>query len=155
MMGVLETWFRERRGHRDQDAIQEAAARWLEFETAGGVVHNAVAFLEGTVRNVKREEYRYSRRFPQAADLGEVAMQTDPPERAKEALDARLDQVLSRLSPEDRKFLRTYFASKTGKDRQKLAARLGVNENCLYARVHRLKRKLEKAAAELEDAHDG
>lgn len=155
MMRALETWFRDTRGHRDQDAMQEAIARYLEFQSAGGVVRNTIAFLEGTLRNVNREAHRYSKRFQQAGDLGEIAMSADSSEGAQENMDARLEQLLSTLSPKERNFLRTYFSCKRGKDRKELAARLRVSENGLYARVHRLKRKLEKAAAEIEDSHDG
>jgi len=119
------------------DALTRLARRLDE----GEVIHSIPAFLNGIARNLLKEESHRRQRLQPLTDLPAPV-----PDAGIERRHAALESCLSTWEPDKRALLLDYYQGDQSArihNRQRLAARLGLELNALRNRALRLRDRLE------------
>jgi RNA polymerase sigma factor (sigma-70 family) len=122
----------------DPGALADATLRrGLRRLREGTVLTTSLRFyLMGIARNIVREQ-RHARRnqvVPLAADM------PGPDVASAVEQGLSIDQVLAKVSPDERRLLQEYYCG----TRSELASRLGLTSTALRVRVHRLVKRLHE-----------
>jgi DNA-directed RNA polymerase specialized sigma24 family protein len=111
--------------HLDAYALTIARFVWLEAQRAETAVSLESLLLEETIEDADQRAQEFAAR-----------------EREAERLHA-MQRCLFALPKEARELLTEYYQG-TAEDRKTMAERLGLSENALYLKIHRLRQKLER-----------
>jgi len=129
------------------EALDRLARRLAESEP----VERIESYLFGIARLLLREEA--ARNVRQRSKLAEFARaRTRLSLPASDELAERLSRCLAMLAPEQRRILLSYYQDK---QRERLAAELGLQMNALRNRALRLREKLEKCVMSGQNSSPG
>lgn len=118
------------------EALDRLARRLAESEA----VERIESYLFGIARLLLREDTaRNVRQRAKLAEFARVRVRLSLP--VSDELAERLNRCLATLEPEQRRLLLSYYQDK---QRERLAAELGLQMNALRNRALRLREKLEK-----------
>ncbi|HEX7314691.1 MAG TPA: sigma-70 family RNA polymerase sigma factor [Pyrinomonadaceae bacterium] len=150
-----------------EDLTQQVFLRVLEFLDRGGEVSDLRGYAFGVAHNVFREELKRRARVATFSDLspqdmGRAAKDKDEKlnpapgleeEETRRIKTSSLQDALQELSPANRKLLLDYYPDvadrgQLRKEREKLAARLGISESNLRVRLSRIRGRLEESVRE-------
>ncbi len=146
--------FFDMRGVSDSAALaDEALDRMARRLDQGEVVELPRAYARGIARNLACEWYRQRDRERALAEshrtLAAVAASPDP----TEARVACLERCLKRLPEQTRALIVGYYqGGGHGKERRRLARRLGITYSSLTTRAHRIRNALEVCLHECLEA---
>jgi DNA-directed RNA polymerase specialized sigma24 family protein len=128
---------------RPEDCADEVFNRVASKLTAGERILNIMAFASGVSRLVLKETIRHQGREQSREVLEFPAPKPAEPESVEEQC---LDKCFEELATDARELLLNYYrgeASQRIRNRQQMAANLGISLNSLRNRALRLREKLE------------
>lgn len=131
-----------------EDRVDETINRVARKIDQGQSIDDLIGYLYGVARLIMLEARREQERAPlplETIDVMESGPQ--PEEETGEARLRCLDQCLARLTPENRTLITEYYKEEKRAKielRKLLAEKLGIPQNALRIRAHRIRMELEK-----------
>jgi RNA polymerase sigma factor (sigma-70 family) len=157
LLARLQKFFLWSRFDAPDDLAWEVLSRVARKLLEGEPIVNIEAYSSGVARLVAKEAHTRLRRESEALREFERSIEQNHPhelqgaalrsERASGALEACLNE----LSPQNRDILLRYYEGDEGariRNRQQLAAQLGISLNALRNRALRLRERMEKSLRE-------
>jgi len=142
LRGRLTTFFSSRRVDFPESLADETLDRVARRLEAGEVIEHVRAYVHGVAHRVALEWGRRQARVHRSLQTHLTSLGAVEPSDATEARAACLETCLSRLPPESRRLLQSYYdsggLSYAGR-RKLLAQRLGISCTSLKVRVHRVR----------------